>query len=84
MFLPDAGITLSTRESARLRDGVIPLGVTSMSAGSRTEPGGYSTPSAAEKQFEIADHRSSEEVFRAIRDQGYDPVWKDWEVVLHG
>lgn len=84
MFVPDAGITLSTRESARLRDGVIPLGVTSMSAGSRTEPGGYSAPSVAEKQFEIADLRTPQEVFCAVRDQGYDPVWKDWEVALHG
>jgi 2-iminoacetate synthase len=84
MFLPDVGITLSTREPAGLRDGVIPLGVTQLSAGSRTEPGGYSTPAAAEQQFEIADTRGPEEVFRAVRDLGYDPVWKDWEAVLHG
>jgi len=41
IFLPDAGIVLSTREPARLRNGLIPLGVTMMSAGSHTEPGGY-------------------------------------------
>jgi len=41
VFLPDAGIVLSTREPARLRNGLIPLGVTLMSAGSHTEPGGY-------------------------------------------
>jgi 2-iminoacetate synthase len=41
LFLPDAGLVLSTRESARLRDGLVPLGVTLMSAGSHTEPGGY-------------------------------------------
>ena len=41
LFLPDAGLVLSTREPARLRDGVIPLGVTMISAGSHTEPGGY-------------------------------------------
>jgi len=41
LFLPDVGIVLSTREPARLRDGLIPLGVTMMSAGSHTEPGGY-------------------------------------------
>ena len=41
ILLPDAGIVLSTREPARLRDGLIPLGVTHMSAGSHTEPGGY-------------------------------------------
>ncbi|MEY2410517.1 MAG: 2-iminoacetate synthase [Verrucomicrobiota bacterium] len=41
LFLPDAGLVLSTREPAWLRDGLIPLGVTLMSAGSHTEPGGY-------------------------------------------
>ncbi|MDP6679841.1 MAG: 2-iminoacetate synthase ThiH, partial [Verrucomicrobiota bacterium] len=41
LFLPDAGIVLSTREPARLRDRLIPLGVTMMSAGSHTKPGGY-------------------------------------------
>jgi 2-iminoacetate synthase len=41
LFLPDVGIVLSTREPAHLRDGLIPLGVTMMSAGSHTEPGGY-------------------------------------------
>ena len=41
LFLPDVGLVLSTREAPRLRDGLIPLGVTMMSAGSHTEPGGY-------------------------------------------
>ena len=41
LLLPDAGLVLSTREPARLRDGLIPLGITLMSAGSHTEPGGY-------------------------------------------
>jgi 2-iminoacetate synthase len=41
LMFPDAGLTLSTREPARLRDGLIPLGITMMSAGSHTEPGGY-------------------------------------------
>lgn len=41
LFLPDVGLVLSTREPAKLRDGLIPLGVTLMSAGSHTEPGGY-------------------------------------------
>jgi len=83
IFLPDAGIVLSTRERPALRDGMIRLGVTQLSAGSRTEPGGYSAPEAAEKQFAIEDGRTPEEVARAIRAHGYDPVWKDWEVALH-
>jgi 2-iminoacetate synthase len=41
IFLPDAGLVLSTREPARLRNGLMPLGITMMSAGSHTEPGGY-------------------------------------------
>jgi 2-iminoacetate synthase len=41
LLLPDAGLVLSTRESPRLRDGLIPLGITLISAGSHTEPGGY-------------------------------------------
>lgn len=41
LFLPDAGLVLSTREPAVLRDGLFPLGVTLVSAGSHTEPGGY-------------------------------------------
>jgi 2-iminoacetate synthase len=41
LMFPDAGLVLSTREPARLRDGLVPLGITLMSAGSHTEPGGY-------------------------------------------
>jgi 2-iminoacetate synthase len=41
LLIPDAGLVLSTREPARLRDGLIPLGITMISAGSHTEPGGY-------------------------------------------
>ena len=79
LFLPDVGITLSTRESAALRDALVPLGVTHMSAGSHTEPGGYTAPSDAEPQFEVSDDRSPAAVATALRAAGYDPVWKDWE-----
>ncbi len=79
IVLPDAGINLSTREPAALRDAVLPLGVTTMSAGSHTEPGGYASPSAAEPQFEVADTRSPAEVATVLQAAGYDPVWKDWE-----
>jgi 2-iminoacetate synthase len=83
LLLPDAGIVLSTRESAALRDGMLHVGVTQISAGSRTEPGGYSHPDESGRQFEIEDPRSSAEVADAIRKAGLDPVWKDWETVLH-
>jgi 2-iminoacetate synthase len=81
LFLPDVGFTLSTREPASFRDNLIPLGITSMSAGSRTDPGGYTLANGnrAEAQFEIADHRSPEEVAAIIRQKGYEPVWKDWD-----
>ncbi|HVE93357.1 MAG TPA: 2-iminoacetate synthase ThiH [Acidimicrobiales bacterium] len=78
LTLPDVGITMSTREPAALRDALVPLGVTTMSAGSHTEPGGYAVESDAEPQFEISDERSPDEVATALRRAGYDPVWKDW------
>jgi 2-iminoacetate synthase len=79
IVLPDVGISLSTREPAELRDALVPLGVTAMSAGSHTEPGGYAEETDAEPQFEISDHRSPAEVAAALRSAGYDPVWKDWQ-----
>jgi len=80
IFLPEVGFNLSTRESSRLRDRLIPLGVTMMSAGSSTRPGGYShLDDGALEQFEIEDGRSPAEVAAAIRRAGYDPVWKDFD-----
>ena len=80
LFLPEAGFNLSTRERAELRDKLIPLGVTMMSAGSSTRPGGYSTHGAETlEQFEIEDERSPAEVAEAIRRAGYEPVWKDFD-----
>ncbi|HSS09148.1 MAG TPA: radical SAM protein, partial [Acidimicrobiales bacterium] len=77
--LPDVGINLSTREAPAFRDALVRLGVTTMSAGSHTEPGGYASSTDAEPQFEIADNRTPAEVAAALRAAGYDPVWKDWE-----
>ena len=77
LVLPDVGITLSTRESSEFRDAACKLGVTQMSAGSSTEPGGYAEPGGAEPQFEVSDTRSPSEVAAALREAGYDPVWKD-------
>jgi 2-iminoacetate synthase len=79
LLLPDVGISLSTRESPALRDALLRLGVTHMSAGSHTEPGGYAGPSQAHPQFEISDTRSPAEMAQVLRSAGYDPVWKDWE-----
>jgi 2-iminoacetate synthase len=77
LFLPDLGLSLSTRESPELRDALLPLGVTQMSAGSHTEPGGYAEASDAEPQFEVSDTRSPVEVAAALKAAGYDPVWID-------
>jgi len=82
VFLPDAGLLLSTRESKEFRDNMIPLGVTSMSAGSCTRVGGYTGDPASAGQFEIADHRSPGEVAETIKDIGYEPVWKDWDAAF--
>lgn len=74
----DAGLVLSTREPQPFRDKVLPLGITRMSAGSRTNPGGYGGE-GGDMQFEIADPRSAREVAAYLQSQGYDPVWKDWD-----
>ncbi len=82
IFDHDIDISYSTREAPDFRDNMIPLGVTSMSAGSKTDPGGYaSTPDSLE-QFEVSDERHPKDVETAIRRKGYDPVWKDWDSVF--
>jgi 2-iminoacetate synthase len=74
---PEAGIVLSTREPAALRDGLARIAVTSMSAGSSTEPGGYLTPGEAQEQFAVSDERSPAEIAAMLDAAGYEPVWKD-------
>jgi 2-iminoacetate synthase len=83
LFLPRVGITLSTRERAWLRDRLIPLGVTRMSAGSCTRVGGRlrrERPRSAGDvgQFEISDERDVATVKHAIEAAGYKAVFKDW------
>lgn len=79
IFDHDVDISYSTREKPQFRANMMKLGVTSMSAGSKTEPGGYvSTPEALE-QFEVSDDRSPKEVAQEIRSLGYEAVWKDWD-----
>lgn len=71
-------ITLSTRDPKELRDNLIQLGITTMSAGSKTNPGGYNTHPNSLKQFEISDERSSKEVCEMLHKKGYDVILKDW------
>lgn len=82
-FLPRLGITVSTREAPEFRDNLIGLGVTKMSAGSVTEVGGHSGEAKSEGQFEISDSRDVIEMSRAIRAKGYQPVYKDWDILSY-
>ncbi|MDD8043796.1 MAG: 2-iminoacetate synthase ThiH [Verrucomicrobiota bacterium] len=84
ILLPEAGLTISTRESPFLREHLLALGVTWMSAGSKTEPGGYEAPEPEGEQFHIADERPAHVVAQRIRDLGYEAVWKDWDSSFNG
>lgn len=55
-----------------------------MSAGSRTNPGGYASAPESLEQFAIDDPRSPSEVAAFLRSQGYEPVWKDWDSTYDG
>ncbi|WP_136667183.1 2-iminoacetate synthase ThiH [Flavobacterium sp. H122] len=75
----DLEISISTRENEKFRDNIIPIGVTAMSAGSKTNPGGYAVDVESLEQFETSDERSAEEIAGIISQKGYEPVWKDWD-----
>ncbi|HCE3037031.1 TPA: 2-iminoacetate synthase ThiH [Vibrio parahaemolyticus] len=84
LFNPEVELSLSTRESPQFRDNVLPLGITSMSAASKTQPGGYATEEVELEQFEISDERSAASVEDMIRAKGLDPVWRDWHSAYSG
>ena len=75
----DLEISISTRENEKFRNNIIPIGTTSMSAGSKTNPGGYVVDPQSLEQFEISDERSVAEIANIITQKGYEPVWKDWD-----
>jgi 2-iminoacetate synthase len=82
LYLPDSNLVLSTRETAELRDKAVFYGITQMSAGSKTEPLGYTADDRAEhagSQFYIADDRSPAQIADRLSKLGYDPVFKDWD-----
>ncbi|QIA64615.1 2-iminoacetate synthase ThiH [Vibrio astriarenae] len=81
---PEVELSLSTRESQAFRDAVLPLGITTMSAASKTQPGGYAMDDVELEQFEISDERSASCVEQAIRAKGFDPVWRDWHSAYSG
>ncbi len=81
LALPRTGIVLSSREPAALRDRALDFGVTELSAGSRTDPGGYTaerkgTPGrdVALAQFEVEDRRGFDSMVTVLRDRGYEPL----------
>ena len=75
----DLEISISTRENEKFRNNIIPLGVTSMSAGSKTNPGGYAVDVESLEQFETSDERSAKTIAKIISEKGYEPVWKNWD-----
>ncbi len=82
IFDHEIDISYSTREKMSFRDNMMSLGVTSMSAGSKTEPGGYVSSPDALEQFTITDDRTPCDVVNSISANGYEPVWKDWDAVF--
>lgn len=74
LAVPYTGLILSTRERPEIRREVLQLGVSQISAGSRTNPGGYEEEDAAAgAQFSLGDHRSLDEVVRDLTEDGFVP-----------
>jgi 2-iminoacetate synthase len=73
LAIPYTGIILSTRETPETRREVLALGISQISAGSRTNPGGYSVDDTEDGQFSLGDHRHIDEVIRDIAKMGYIP-----------
>ncbi len=75
----DVELSMSTRESELFRNNVVKLGITSISAESKTNPGGYVVEPQSLEQFEISDERPTEDIATMLKQQGFEVVWKDWE-----
>lgn len=73
LAVPYTGIILSTRERAEFRSEILELGVSQISAGSKTNPGGYKTKQDTTEQFTVGDTRSLDEVICELIDHGYIP-----------
>jgi 2-iminoacetate synthase len=85
IFLPFAGITVSSRESARFRDGIVKIAATKVSAGVSTGIGdheskysGKENSESGDEQFEIDDSRSLEKMYSDIAGEGLQPVLNDY------
>ena len=80
----DLELSVSTRENENFRNHIISLGATTMSAASKTNPGGYVVDPESLEQFETSDDRSMESIKELIKKAGYDPVMKDWHPAYSG
>ena len=79
IFLPFAGMTISTRERAEFRDNVVGLAATKISAGVSTGIGSHSeSEDKGDAQFEIADTRGLEEIYESLKKRGIQPVMNDY------
>lgn len=78
LFMPFASITISTRECARFRDNIINIAATKISAGVNVGIGGHIGEEKGDEQFEISDGRNVDEVYKAIENQGLQPVMSDY------
>ena len=78
LFMPFAGITISTREREGFRDNVIGMAATKISAGVSVGVGGHEDEAKGDEQFEISDPRSVLEVCNAIKERGLQPVYSDY------
>lgn len=79
IFDHDVDISYSTREPQFIRDNMCTLGVTTMSAESKVNPGGYCTYPQALEQFTVSDNRTAKEINLRLKQLGREPVWKDWD-----
>ncbi|MCX7923449.1 MAG: [FeFe] hydrogenase H-cluster radical SAM maturase HydG [Clostridia bacterium] len=73
LAVPYTGMILSTRERAEFRDELLSLGISQISAGSKTSPGGYKEEEEKADQFEVSDHRSLPQMLETICENGYIP-----------
>lgn len=78
LFMPFSSITVSTRECERVRNSLIKIAATKISAGVNVGIGGHSGEEKGDEQFEIDDTRSVDEVYQAIIDEGLQPVMNDY------
>ena len=82
IFDHDVDTSYSTRENHTFRNNMATLGVTTMSAGSKTDPGGYASYPTSLEQFAISDEATPGQVAADLRSLGREPVWKDWDRIF--